>query len=174
MHSRTAALLMVLVSASVAAEPPKFRLPDTASPVRYAVDLTVVPGESAFRGAVDIDFAVTESTPVLWLSAAELTVDSATLRTGGATRAAAVTPGGNSFVGFAFDPPLAPGAGTLHVAYSGKIQSTSSAGVFQLRDGQNPQMYVYTQFETEPSPWISSTEYSIRYLVAGVKSRFPL
>ncbi len=147
MNLRSAALLIALAGVSVAAEPPKFRLPDTASPVRYAVDLTVVPGESAFHGTVNIEFTVSESTPVLWLSAAELTVESATLRAGGTTRAAAVTPGGESFVGFAFDPPLAPGAGTLHVAYSGKIQSASSAGVFQLRDGQNPPWYVYTQFE---------------------------
>jgi alanyl aminopeptidase len=151
MHIRSAAVLLTLLgvgaAASAAAEPPKFRLGDTASPVRYAIDLTVVPGESAFRGAADIEFTVTESTPVLWLSASELTVESATLRAGGETRAATVTPGGASFVGFAFDPPLAPGSGTLHVAYSGKIQTTSSAGVFQLRDGQNPPWYVYTQFE---------------------------
>jgi alanyl aminopeptidase len=146
MRLRSAAVLLTLLGVA-AAEPPKFRLPDTASPVRYAVDLTVVPGESAFRGAADIEFTVTESTPVLWLSASELTVESATLRAGGATRTATVTPGGSNFVGFAFDPPLAPGAGTLHVAYSGKIQSSSSAGVFQLRDGQNPPWYVYTQFE---------------------------
>jgi len=149
MHIRSTAVLFTLlgVGAGAAAEPPKFRLADTAAPVRYAVDLTIVPGESAFRGAVDIEFTVTESTPVLWLNAADLTVASATLRTAGETRAAKVTPGGASFVGFAFDPPLAPGAGTLHVAYSGKIQNSSSAGVFQLRDGQNPPWYVYTQFE---------------------------
>src|SRR5271157_301897 len=151
MHIRSAALLLTLLGAGAAAraaaEPPKFRLADTASPVRYAVDLTVVPGESAFRGAADIEFRVTESTPVLWLSASELTIESATLRAGGETRAAGVTSGGAGFVGFAFDPPLAPGSGTLHVAYSGKIRSSSSAGVFQLRDGQNPPWYVYTQFE---------------------------
>src|SRR5271157_6062550 len=129
MHIRSAALLLTLLGAGAAAraaaEPPKFRLADTASPVRYAIDLTVVPGESAFRGTADIEFTVTESTPVLWRSAAELTVQSATLRAGGETRAANVTPGGDSFVGFAFDPPLAPGPGTLHVAYAGRIQSSS-------------------------------------------------
>ena len=149
LRSAAAALTLLVVgaNASAAANPPQFRLPATASPVRYAVDLTIVPGESAFRGAADIEFTVTETTPVLWLSASDLTVESATLSAGGKTRAAQATPVGNSFVGFAFDPPLAPGAGTLHVAYSGKIQSSSSAGVFQLRDGQNPPWYVYTQFE---------------------------
>jgi alanyl aminopeptidase len=149
MHIRSAAVLLTLlgVGAGAAAEPPKFRLGDTARPLRYAIDLTVVPGESDFRGAADIEFAVTESTPVLWLSASDLTVKSATLRTGSETRAATVTPGGKNFVGFAFDPPLAPGSGTLHVSYSGRIQNSSSAGVFQLRDGQSAPWYVYTQFE---------------------------
>ena len=149
MPIRSAAALFTLlaVGAGAAADPPRFRLPATASPVRYTVDLTIVPGESAFRGSADIQFTVTESTAVLWLSASELTVESAALQAQGEARAARAIPGGDSFVGFAFDPPLAPGAGTLHVAYSGKIQSSSSAGVFQLRDGQNPPWYVYTQFE---------------------------
>jgi cytosol alanyl aminopeptidase len=129
------------------ADPPKFRLPATAGPVRYAIDLTIVPGEQTFRGKADIELTVKESAAVLWLSASDLTVESASLKKGGTTLTAKVTPGGKDFIGFAFDPPLAPGAGTLHVEYSGKIQSSSSAGIFQLRDGQNPAWYVYTQFE---------------------------
>jgi len=150
MHIRSAAVLLTVLgvgASAAAAEAPAFRLPATASPVRYAIDLAVVPGESTFRGTADIEFTVTESTPVLWLSASDLTVESATLRAGGKTSPAKTMTGGASFVGFAFDPPLAPGAGSLHVAYSGRIQSSSSAGVFQLKDGPNPPWYVYTQFE---------------------------
>jgi alanyl aminopeptidase len=129
------------------AEPPKFRLPDTASPVRYTIDLTILPGEPTFHGAADIELTLQQTTPVLWLSGMGLSVESATLRIAGSSRTAKVLPGGENFVGFAFDPPAPPGAGTLHVVYSGKVQNSSSAGIFQMRDGQNPAWYVYTQFE---------------------------
>ena len=130
-----------------AGDPPKFRLPATAAPIRYAIDLTVIPGEQTFHGSADIELKTTASTSVLWLSATELKIDSATLRTGGASRTAKILPGGDSFVGFAFDQPIPPGTATLHVVYAGKIQSSSSAGIFQLRDGKNPEWYLYTQFE---------------------------
>src|SRR5579883_1741916 len=130
-----------------ASDPPKFRLPATASPVRYAIDLTVIPGEQTFHGSADIEFKTTVPAGVLWLSATDLKIDAATLRTGGSARAVKVAPGGDSFAGFTFDPPMPAGSGTLHVVYSGKIQSSSSAGIFQLRDGQNPDWYAYTQFE---------------------------
>ena len=42
-------------------EPPAFRLPDTARPVRYAIDLTIVPGEGTFRGVADIDYLTSTS-----------------------------------------------------------------------------------------------------------------
>jgi len=144
---------VLLISAALcafadgAADPPKFRLPAAAAPVRYAVDLTLIPGEQTFHGSADIEFKTTASLPVLWLSASQLTIDSASLHTGGSTRTARIVPGGDNFAGFAFDQPIAPGTGTLHVVYSGKIQSSSSAGIFQLRDGQNPEWYAYTQFE---------------------------
>ncbi len=38
--------------------PPTLRLPPAAEPVTYAVDLTVEPGQPAFRGSVDIDVRV--------------------------------------------------------------------------------------------------------------------
>ena len=133
--------------AGTAAEPPKFRVPDTASPVHYSVELTVRPGEDTFHGVADIDIAVSQTTPVLWLSARQLTVESAILHTGGVRRPTRTVPGGENFIGFAFDGPLAPGQATLHVAYSGKVHRDSTKGVFQLRDGPNPPWYVYTNFE---------------------------
>ncbi len=151
MQTRLAASLLALLAfsayADTGAEPPKFRLPDTARPVRYAIELTIVPGEDTFHGVADIELTVSHSTPVLWLSATDLRIEAASLRTSGAGRTARVVAGGSDFVGFAFDQPVPPGNGTLHVAYSGKIQRASSTGVFQLRDGASPPWYVYTQFE---------------------------
>jgi alanyl aminopeptidase len=139
--------LLTLAAFAQTPEPPKFRLPDTASPVRYGIDLTVIPGSSTFTGTAAIDLAVKQATSVLWLSASDLTIESASLRVANADRLAKVVPGGSNFAGLAFDPPLAPGNATLRIAYAGKIQRGSSAGVFQMPDGKNPAFYVFTQFE---------------------------
>src|SRR5581483_1697007 len=40
--------------------PPALQLPDTVRPVRYAVDLTIVPGKNSFTGAEDIDIDIRE------------------------------------------------------------------------------------------------------------------
>ena len=60
--------------------PPKFRLPaDEVGPVRYRLDLTLVPDQDTFSGAVEIDLQFAKSTSVLWLNAERLTVKDATL-----------------------------------------------------------------------------------------------
>jgi alanyl aminopeptidase len=144
------AILLVLAAVAVAPAqtPPTFRLPDTATPVRYAIDITAVPGDQTFKGKATIDVTVSAATPVLWLSASDLTMSGATLKTGGAAaRTAKLVPGGKDFAGFALDQPLQPGPITLQIDYTGKIQNTSSAGIFQLRDGQAPAWYLFTQFE---------------------------
>ena len=139
--------LVICFAAGQTPAPPKFRLPETASPIRYGIDLTVTPGSDSFHGTASIDLTIKQTTSVLWLSASDLTIESASLRVGNADRPAKVLPGGSNFAGFAFDLPVEPSEGTLRIAYSGKVQRGSSAGVFQLKDGANPAWYVYTQFE---------------------------
>ena len=49
--------------------PPKFPLPaHEVGPVRYRVDLTVVPDQDTFVGAVEIDLQLAKSASVLWPS----------------------------------------------------------------------------------------------------------
>ena len=131
--------------AAPVAEPPKLRLADNVQPVRYAVDLTIIPDHDTFHGAVDISVNVRTATPLIWLNAADLRVQDATFRSeSGAVSKAEVVPGGKEFAGFSFDHPIS-GAGSLHIAYEGKISRNSSAGLFQLKEAD--QWYVYSQFE---------------------------
>lgn len=126
-------------------EPPKLRLPDNVQPVRYAVDLTIIPDRDTFQGAVDITIDVRSATPVLWLNASDLEIHDAEFRlASGATSKAQLLNGGSDFAGFSFDHPIS-GQGILHVAYQGKISRTSSAGLFQEKQGD--EWYVYSQFE---------------------------
>jgi alanyl aminopeptidase len=126
--------------------PPKFRLPaHEVGPVRYRLDLTVVPDQDTFIGAVEIDLHLAKSTSVLWLNGERLTVKGATLTVGHEKLAAKVISEPQDYVGFAFDHPVGPGEATLRVDYQGEISRKDQQGIFQMKDGDR--WYVYSQFE---------------------------
>ncbi len=128
-----------------AATPPTLRLPDSVKPVRYSAELTIVPSESSFRGAIDIDLEVRKPTDTIWLNAGFLTVELARIEGTGAPAPARIVPGGDDFVGFEFDQALAPGPARLHVEYRGEINKKDTGGVFSQREGV--EWYAFTQFE---------------------------
>jgi len=151
---RTLVRCLVLIGAVASANaqtgdsaaPPKFRLPaDVAAPVRYALDMTIVPDQDTFTGSVDVKIDIKKATPVLWLNAERLQVKEASLVTGAGTVAAKVLTEPHDYVGFQFDHALGPGAATLHVSYQGEINRKDQQGIFQMKDGD--QWYVYSQFE---------------------------
>ncbi|HVQ55023.1 MAG TPA: M1 family metallopeptidase, partial [Thermoanaerobaculia bacterium] len=145
--------------------PPELRLPATAEPTGYAVDLAIDPGQQTFRGAVDIEIRVKEKTSLLWLSASDLTITKATANAGGKTLGVRAVPGGESFAGFAFDKPLSPGGLKLHVEYTGKVDENSTQGVFRQKDGND--WYVFTQFETTDArrafPCFDEPSYKVKW-----------
>ena len=126
-------------------QPPQFRLPSYAAPVHYNVDLSVAPDQDTFNGTVDIDIALKQATPVLWLNADKITVKEATLTVGGQSVAVKVFPQPKDLMGFAFDHPIGPGAAKLQVVYQGEISRKDMQGIFQVKDGD--QWYIYSQFE---------------------------
>src|ERR1700726_4158982 len=108
-------LLFAAVQGAMAQnQPPQFRLPTFAAPVRYAVTLMVVPDKDTFTGTVDIDLNFHQPSAVLWLNAEMLTIKDATLTVGGRTSAAKVIAQPHDFVGFAFEQPVAAGSAKLH------------------------------------------------------------
>jgi alanyl aminopeptidase len=136
---------LFVCSLGFALEPPKLRLGDNVQPVRYAVDLTVIPDHDTFRGVVDISVDIRTVTPVVWLNASALEIEDASFRpASGASAKAQAAPGGKDFASLSFDHPVS-GKGVLHIAYQGKISRNSSAGLFQMKEGD--QWYVYSQFE---------------------------
>src|SRR5580700_8469435 len=54
--------------------PPALRLPATAKPLRYDLDLTIVPSKETFAGIVGADLEIAEPTSVLWLNGTGLTI----------------------------------------------------------------------------------------------------
>ena len=126
--------------------PPKLRLPaDVVAPVRYRVELTVIPDQDTFTGTVEIDLRFAKSTPLLWLNAKKLTVKEATLKAETEKLNAKVIAEPKDYIGVAFAHPVGPGEATLRVSYKGEISRKDTRGIFQRKDGD--QWYVYTQFE---------------------------
>ncbi|MGO9242653.1 MAG: M1 family aminopeptidase [Bryobacteraceae bacterium] len=143
---RTLFLLTIAGALFAAPQPPAFRLPSDAVPARYNLELTLDPAQDAFSGIVTIDLQVRRQTDVVWLNASHLNVGAATLEQNGSKLAAQVVPGGEDFVGFVFNHPLAVGAATLRVAYTGLVNMKSSAGIFLSK--RNDDRYLFTQFES--------------------------
>ena len=143
-----AALFLCSISraGAVSTTPPKLRLPDTVAPVSYAAELTLVPGESAFSGRVEIEVSLRKSTALVWLNATAIKIKTAAFVSGGKSSGARVLPGGDDFVGLHFDKPLAVGEGVLRIEYSGAISVSGFAGIFQTKDEND--LYLYTQFES--------------------------
>jgi len=126
--------------------PPTLRLPGGVAPVRYALDWTVDPASDTFEGRIEIDLSVARPTPVIWLNSQELDIHSAELTAGGSRRAARLVPGGEQFMGFAFDPPVPAGTAHLGISYTAKVSATDTSAVFRQKVGSD--WYVYTQFES--------------------------
>jgi aminopeptidase N len=128
--------------------PPLLRLPATARPLRYDLDLTIVPSRETFAGTVSIDLQIAEPTPVLWLNATELTLRDASLTSGARTLTARVVPGGEDFVGLAFDAPVGPGPARITVAYEGPLDKEKSRGLYRQAEGPGADdWYAYSFFE---------------------------
>ena len=144
------ALFLTVPAAGAAGSPapPSFRLPSGVRPVRYALDLRIDPSAAPFSGVVAIDLEVDAPTPVLWLNATDLTVDSADVQQAGLTQKAGVVPGGPDFVGFELPRPLARGPARLTVRYHGAMDSERSRGLYRQNEGPgDDDWYAYTFFE---------------------------
>jgi aminopeptidase N len=141
----TAELAPAQAAPPPAPTPPELRLPKNARPVRYAVELTVVPTQDTFQGKIDIDLEVTTATPVLWLNATELKISSAQLTQGGNTMAARVVPGGADFAGFLFERPVEPGQARLSISYEGVNDKERTQGLYSEKEKEA--WYAYTVFQ---------------------------
>jgi alanyl aminopeptidase len=125
--------------------PPTLRLPKTARPLGYAVDLTVVPEKEAFSGVVDIEIQLDRPVRVIWVNATGLAISEASLETKGRRIPARILPGGEDFVGFSFKRPAGPGQARLRVLFTGNASGTSTTGIFHQQAGED--WYAFTQFE---------------------------
>lgn len=126
-------------------EPPSLRLGDGARPSGYQIELTLDPRKETFRGKVEIDIEVSRALDILWLNQTDLTIDEASLVSGGRTVPLRVVPGGQNFVGFIGDGPVRPGVVKFRASYQGKLPGHEQSGLFRRKEGDF--WYIYSQFE---------------------------
>jgi alanyl aminopeptidase len=138
--------LLLAGDVAPAATPPTLRLGDAARPVRYAAELTVVPSAQTFTGAIDIDMILKAQTSLLWLNGSSLKLKEAKLTAHGETIAARVVPGGDDFIGFAFERAAPAGPARLHVTYEGELSRRETSGLFRQQEGG--EWYAFSQFES--------------------------
>jgi cytosol alanyl aminopeptidase len=143
--SRIIAFVIFPLACFGQSQPPAFRLPTTIVPVRYGVELTVIPDKDTFTGTVDIDINYKEESSVLWLNAEKLKVKSATLSKEGKAFPAKIISEPKDLIGFSFDSVIPAGPAKFHAEYEGEISRKDMQGIFQVKDGDH--WYIYSQFE---------------------------
>ena len=142
-------LLAALCSFAFAAgQPPKLRLAEVQdiAPASYRVELTLDPGKDRFTGVIDINVVVKKPADTIWLNAKKISVEAASMVSGGKTWQAKTVPGGNDFLGLQLDSALPAGPAEIKIRYTGSVRQGDTSGVFQAEDGGN--RYIFTQFET--------------------------
>ncbi|HET7824624.1 MAG TPA: M1 family metallopeptidase, partial [Anaeromyxobacter sp.] len=127
--------------------PPLLQLPPGVRPLRYALDLEVVPGRAeGFRGTCAIEIELDAARPYVWLHGRGLRVSSAEVEVPGAGRLAAafaqVNEDGLAKVTFA--RTIGPGRATLRFAFEASWDERL-AGLYLSRAGG--EIYASTQLE---------------------------
>src|SRR3954469_5804715 len=95
-------------------QPPAFRLGEVATPLEYGATLAIDPKATEFSGEVRITMRINRYTPVLWLNATGLTIDSAYFEQENRSLPVSVVVGGDDFVGLSgrgapLFPRISPG-----------------------------------------------------------------
>jgi alanyl aminopeptidase len=123
--------------------PPIGRLPTTARPTAYALELVVDPTSEGFVGVAEISFELAEPSRWLWLHAKDLTIDRATLadETGELASHPFAEPG---LLAVDLGRDLPAGAHAIKLAYHAKYGGGLS-GLYKVEVGADA--YAFTQFE---------------------------
>ncbi len=126
-------------------QPPALRLPDSVRPVRYALDLTLLPAEPTYSGTVTIDVDVREPVRQVWLHAQDLQVTQASILVNGRTLEARAVTGSEGRLGLLLPETLGTGPAQVSLSFTGRADRERSQGLYAVAEGG--ESYLYTFFE---------------------------
>lgn len=123
------------------------RLPELAVPVNYKLTFTPDLEKATFEGDETISIQVLKSTFEITLNAVDIDFHQVTVVSAGTTQKARVVPEiDKEMVVLTVERPLAPGAATIHITYSGTLND-QMRGLYLGKDDQG-RKYAATQFES--------------------------
>lgn len=135
-----------LPATALAQDVPLGRLPDTATPVAYRLDLTIDPEQPRFSGHTEIDVELKTATRSLFLHGRDLKVSKAFAKAGGSTIAATYAQVDQlGVVRLDFAKPLPAGKATLVFDYDAPF-GDGAAGLYRVKVGNR--YYAWTQFQS--------------------------
>jgi aminopeptidase N len=123
------------------------RLPEVATPEHYKLTFTPDLDKATFDGDETISIRVVKSTSEITLHAVDIDFKEVTITSSGATQKAKITlDKDKEMVLLAVEKPLAAGAATVHITYTGVLDN-DMRGFYLGKDDQG-RKYAATQFES--------------------------
>ena len=139
-------LAVIIFAAAAFSIAPAQRLPGGATPENYKLTFTPNLEKAKFDGEETVSIRVLKSTSEITLNAVDIDFHDVTITSSGSTQTAEVSPKKDmEMVVLTVEKPLAAGAATIHITYSGTLND-EMRGFYLGKDDQG-RKYAATQFE---------------------------
>ena len=150
------------------------RLPEVARPENYKLTFTPDIEKAKFEGDETVAIRVLNSTSEITLNAADIDFHDVTITSGNSTQTAKVTPEKDKeMVVLSVEKPLAAGAATIHITYSG-ILNDEMRGLYLGKDDQG-RKYAASQFEATDArrafPSFDEPDYKATFDITAVADK---
>ena len=150
------------------------RLPEGARPENYKLKFTPDLDKAKFEGDETITIRVLKSTSEITLNAVDIDFHDVTITSGGVTQKATVTPQKEKeMVVLSVEKPLAAGAATVHITYTG-ILNNEMRGLYLGKDDKG-RKYAATQFEATDArrafPSFDEPDYKATFDITAVADK---
>src|SRR5580765_6270047 len=150
------------------------RLPKTATPENYKLTFTPDMDSARLEGDETITVHVLKPSSEITLNAVDIDFHEVTITSGGTSQKAKVTPQKeNEMVVLAVEKPLAAGSASIHITYTG-ILNSEMRGLYLGKDDQG-RKYAATQFESTDArrayPSFDEPEYKATFDITAVADK---
>ena len=150
------------------------RLPETARPENYRLTFTPDLENAKFEGDETLTLRVLKPTSEITLNAVDIDFHDVTITSGGSTQKATVTPQKDKeMVVLVVEKPLAAGPATIHITYTG-ILNSEMRGLYLGKDDKG-RKYAATQFEATDArrafPSFDEPEYKATFDITAVADK---
>jgi aminopeptidase N len=164
-------LLFALTTLSLATAQ---RLPEVARPENYKLTFTPDLEKATLQGNETISLRVLKPTSEITLNAVDIDFQEVAITSGGATQKAKVTPQKeNEMVVLAVEKPLAAGPATIHITYTG-ILNSEMRGLYLGKDDKG-RKYAASQFEATDArrafPSFDEPDYKATFDITAVADK---